>query len=156
MFAKNERGYRLNAIKKRVWSLLILVLSVASIRRKLLKTTNTEERSVHTNSALFIALKYTPFHFSRTFPLSYKTIKIALKILQIKTSIFCLFYYSNYWNILKKKLHSFQWKTKAYRTLRYTILYKMYPVLWKSKISYVGVVEDFIRWCGRGFYTLVW
>ena len=32
------------------WSLLILLLSVASIRRKLLKTTNTEERSVHTNS----------------------------------------------------------------------------------------------------------
>ena len=31
VFAKNERGYRLNAIK-------------------LLKTTNTEERSVHTNS----------------------------------------------------------------------------------------------------------
>ena len=36
VFAINERGYRL--------------LSVASIRRKLLKTTNTEERSVHTNS----------------------------------------------------------------------------------------------------------
>ena len=38
MFAKNERGYRLNAIKKRFWSLLIFLLSVASIRRKLLKT----------------------------------------------------------------------------------------------------------------------
>ena len=50
VFAKNERGYRLNAIKKRFWSLLILLLSVASIRRKLLKATNTEERSVHTNS----------------------------------------------------------------------------------------------------------
>ena len=52
VFAINEieRGYRLNAIKKRFWSLLILLLSVASIlRRKLLKTTNTEERSVHTN-----------------------------------------------------------------------------------------------------------
>ena len=48
VFAKNERGYRLNAIKKRFESLLILLLSVASIRRKLLKTTNTEERSVHT------------------------------------------------------------------------------------------------------------
>ena len=36
VFAKNVRGYRLNAIKKRFWSLLIL-LSVASIRRKLLK-----------------------------------------------------------------------------------------------------------------------
>ena len=34
----------------RWWSLLILVLSVASIRRKLLKTTHSEERSVHTNS----------------------------------------------------------------------------------------------------------
>jgi len=50
VFAKNERGYRLNAIKKRFWSLLILLLIVASIRRKLLKTTNTEERSIHTNS----------------------------------------------------------------------------------------------------------
>ena len=50
VFATNERGYRLNAIKKRFWSLLILLLSVASIRRKLLKTTNTEEHSVHTNS----------------------------------------------------------------------------------------------------------
>ena len=38
VFAKNERGYR-----------LILLLSVASKRRKLLKTINTEERSVHTN-----------------------------------------------------------------------------------------------------------
>ena len=50
VFAKNETGYRLNAIKKRFWSLLILLLAVASIRRKLLKTTNTEERSVLTNS----------------------------------------------------------------------------------------------------------
>ena len=50
VFAKNERGYRLNAIKKRFWSLLILLLTVASMRRKLLKTTNTEERSVLTNS----------------------------------------------------------------------------------------------------------
>ena len=37
MFAKNERRYRLNAIKKRFRSLLILLLSVASIRRKLIK-----------------------------------------------------------------------------------------------------------------------
>ena len=50
VFVKNERGYRLNAIKKRFWSLLILLLAVASIRRKLLKNTNTEERSVLTNS----------------------------------------------------------------------------------------------------------
>ena len=50
VFAKNERGFRLYAIKKRFWSLLILLLSVASIWRKLLKTTNTEERSAHTNS----------------------------------------------------------------------------------------------------------
>ena len=50
VFAKNERGNRLNAGKKRFWSVLILLLSVASIRRKLLKTTNTEELSVRTNS----------------------------------------------------------------------------------------------------------
>ena len=36
--------------KRRFWSLLIFYLSVVSIRRKLLKTTHTEERSVHTNS----------------------------------------------------------------------------------------------------------
>ena len=42
VFAKNERGYRLNAIKKRLLSLLILLLSVASIKRKLLKTSHTE------------------------------------------------------------------------------------------------------------------
>ena len=42
VFAKNERGYRLNAIKKRFWPLLILLLSVASIGRKLLKTSHAE------------------------------------------------------------------------------------------------------------------
>ena len=47
VFAKYERGYRLTAKSKCFWSLL---LSVASLRRKLLKITNAEERSVHTNS----------------------------------------------------------------------------------------------------------
>ena len=50
VFTKNERGYRFTAKNRRFWSLLILLLSVASIRRKLLKTTRTEERSVYTNS----------------------------------------------------------------------------------------------------------
>ena len=50
VFVKNERGYRLTAKTKRLWSLLILLLSVASIRRKLLKTTHIEERNVNTNS----------------------------------------------------------------------------------------------------------
>ena len=50
VFAKNERGYRRNAKNKRFWSLQILLLSVASIRRKLVKTTYTEERRAHTNS----------------------------------------------------------------------------------------------------------
>ena len=50
VFTKNERGYRLTAKNNRFWSLLIFLLSVASLRRKLLKTTNAEERSVHTNS----------------------------------------------------------------------------------------------------------
>ena len=36
---EKSRGY----IKKRFWSLLILLLSIASIRRKLLKTNYTEE-----------------------------------------------------------------------------------------------------------------
>ena len=43
VFAKNEMGYRRML-------LLILLLSVASIRRKLLKTTHTEERRINTNS----------------------------------------------------------------------------------------------------------
>ena len=42
VFAKNERGYRHTAKNKRFWSLLILLLSVASIRRKLFKTTYAE------------------------------------------------------------------------------------------------------------------
>ena len=42
VFAKIERGYRLDAIKKLFWSLLILLLSVASIGRKLLMTSHTE------------------------------------------------------------------------------------------------------------------
>ena len=37
VFAKNERGYRRNAKNKRFRSLLILLLSVASVRRKLLR-----------------------------------------------------------------------------------------------------------------------
>ena len=42
VFAENKRGYRL--------SHKILIATVASIRIKLLKTAETEERSVHTNS----------------------------------------------------------------------------------------------------------
>jgi len=44
VFAKNKRGYRLTAKSKRFWSLLILFIFAASIKRKLLKTTYTEER----------------------------------------------------------------------------------------------------------------
>ena len=54
VLAKNERGYRRNAKNKRFRSLLILLLSVASIRRKLLKTVQTEERSANTNSEICI------------------------------------------------------------------------------------------------------
>ena len=43
-------GIRLTAKNKHFWSLLILLLSVASITRKLLKTIHTEEHSAHTNS----------------------------------------------------------------------------------------------------------
>ena len=45
---KGGTGY--GGKNKRFWSLLILLLPVASIRKKLLKTTHDEERSVHTNS----------------------------------------------------------------------------------------------------------
>ena len=50
VFTKIERGCTLSAKNYRWWSLLILLLFVASIRRKLLKATHTEERSVHINS----------------------------------------------------------------------------------------------------------
>ena len=50
MFAKNERGHRLTAINNRFWSLPIFLLSIASIMRKLLKTSHTEERRFLTNS----------------------------------------------------------------------------------------------------------
>ena len=46
VFAKNERGYRLTGKNDRWQSLLILLLSIPSIRRKIVKTTHTEERSV--------------------------------------------------------------------------------------------------------------
>ena len=45
-----EKWNRFTAKDKRFWSLLILLLSVASIRRKLLKTTYTKERTFYTNS----------------------------------------------------------------------------------------------------------
>ena len=44
VLAKNVRGYRHTAKSKRLWSLLIILPSVVSIRRKLLKTTHTERR----------------------------------------------------------------------------------------------------------------
>ena len=40
---EKSKGYNLTAKKKRFWSLLILLLSIASIRRKLLTTNYTEE-----------------------------------------------------------------------------------------------------------------
>ena len=46
VFAKNERGYRHTATNNRFLSLLILLLSVASLRRKLLKKTCRELCSI--------------------------------------------------------------------------------------------------------------
>ena len=43
VFAKNVKGFRLTANNNRFWSLLILLISVVSMRRKLFKTTYTEE-----------------------------------------------------------------------------------------------------------------
>ena len=48
LFAKNERRYRHTAKNNCFWSLLFIFLSVAPIKRKLLKTTYTVERSVYT------------------------------------------------------------------------------------------------------------
>ena len=50
VFANNERGQAYVEKYLMVIALLILFVSVASIMRKLLKTTQTEESSVHTNS----------------------------------------------------------------------------------------------------------
>ena len=50
---ENEIGYGLTANNNSFSSLLILLLSFASIRRKLLKTTYTEEQSINTNSESF-------------------------------------------------------------------------------------------------------
>ena len=60
VFAKNERGYRLTSNEILHRSLLILLLSVASIRRKSFKTSNTQERSVYTNSCVGVF-----FHLDR-------------------------------------------------------------------------------------------
>jgi len=57
VFAKNEMGYMLTAKNYRWFSLLILPLSVGSIRRKLLKTTHTEEHGVHTILEVAILVK---------------------------------------------------------------------------------------------------
>jgi len=59
VLAKNERGYRLNAIKKRFWSLLILHRSVASIRRKLLKTSHTEKHEDEDLPSYILFRKFT-------------------------------------------------------------------------------------------------
>ena len=59
VFTKIERGCTLSAKNYRWWSLLILLLFVASIRRKLLKATHTEERSVHINSDSCNILRYS-------------------------------------------------------------------------------------------------
>ena len=50
VFEENERGCRLTSKNIWWWLLLMFLLFVVSIRRKLLKTTQTEERSIHTNS----------------------------------------------------------------------------------------------------------
>ena len=54
VFAKNYRW----------WSLLILLLSVASIKRKLFKTTNTEERSVATFNSDLKKISFIPNNYS--------------------------------------------------------------------------------------------
>ena len=55
MFSKNEGGDRLTAKNNRFRSLLIWLLSVASISRKFLKTIHTDEHSVHANSDSFFS-----------------------------------------------------------------------------------------------------
>ena len=87
MFANNERGDRLNAIKTRFWSLLIL--SVASIRKKLLKTTHTEERSVHTNleRCKIQPLSIEHCHLSREGQISLKV--PTLKFFTLVNNILC-------------------------------------------------------------------
>ena len=81
---KNEREYRLTTKINHLLSLLILRLSVASLRRKLLKTSYTEERSVHINSKVAIYdsnSKINQFDF-----------KQIIQILQPKVIDYCLTY----------------------------------------------------------------
>ena len=62
--AKNERGCRLKAKNNRFRSLLlILPLSVASMRRKMLKTTYTEEGSVTTIQSQKVAIYNSDRYF---------------------------------------------------------------------------------------------
>ena len=48
--SENEMGYRITAKNKGFWSQLIVLQSVASVRRKWLRTTHTKERRTRTNS----------------------------------------------------------------------------------------------------------
>jgi len=50
---KMKGGDRLTAKNNSFWLILIIYLSIASIRKFLKKTTSTEIRSVHTNSESF-------------------------------------------------------------------------------------------------------
>ena len=64
---KCEGGKWLTAKNNRFWLLLILFLSVASIRRKLIKTTFTEAHSVHTNSDLLTIYECVEKNLSGSF-----------------------------------------------------------------------------------------
>ena len=82
VLAKNEREYRLTSKNSRWWLLLILPLYVASIRRKLLKTSfglrrfnflhidETDKSNFSGNQQKnFFNVSLYPFQFLRTLPL---------------------------------------------------------------------------------------
>ena len=62
VFTKNERGYRLTAKNYRWWSLLILLLSVASIRRNWKKRLFPSDAEKSLNLKVFSILFTVFFH----------------------------------------------------------------------------------------------
>ena len=78
MFAKNERGYRLNAIKKRFWSLLILLLLF------LLIDAIDKSRISSDQKRFFIALSLYPLSFFANTPFKTRTFPRLRRVTQAK------------------------------------------------------------------------
>ena len=91
---KCEGGKWLTAKNNRFWLLLILLLSVASIRRKLIKTTFTEAHSVHTNSDLLTIYECVEKNLSMN--LSCNIWMICLKLIWLFYDTSCILQLSEF------------------------------------------------------------